>query len=403
MSGMTRDRLLLLSTLLVIGCASETEVSGDSGNVSAPDAEVSLDGAAPIDGSTAADAGIDAGPAGSDATPSPDGFVADTSVTPDAGGADAGAPDAAATDGGAPPGPPTTYSVYDQEGSLIAEYAGDGSLVSEYLYLDGRLIAVIRGGATYAVQTDHLGAPRAVVSPSGQIVWRWRSEPYGSDPADQDPDGDGTPFVLDQRLPGQRYDAVTGLHGNQSRTYDPGTARYLEPDPLGVGESTNLYSYAAGDPLAASDPLGLFTVGMVEGLTQQQQSLKVDPAELALVQSLVNEVVSYLVSQGLRSPGTGRWNGYQNNFASNLQGAAYYKCADQAGDLLARLFGDRRFAGWGAQFADNGLFPPFKHVTALLTAPSGNQYIADPWVGTVTPYNPLGSQQPAGPRFTISK
>jgi RHS repeat-associated protein len=77
-------------------------------------------------------------------------------------------------------------------------------------------------------------------------------------------------------LPGQYFDAETGLHQNVMRDYDPEVGRYLQPDPLGIrgqmevaaminadeespGSSPpelNLYSYAYSNPLKWVDPSG---------------------------------------------------------------------------------------------------------------------------------------------------
>lgn len=46
-------------------------------------------------------------------------------------------------------------------------------------------------------------------------------------------------------------------HYNYTRNYDPATGRYLEPDPLGVSGSANLYSYVRSSPTNLKDPLGL--------------------------------------------------------------------------------------------------------------------------------------------------
>lgn len=41
-------------------------------------------------------------------------------------------------------------------------------------------------------------------------------------------------FASNERFPGQYYDAETGHNYNYYRDYDPGTGRYIEPDPIGV-------------------------------------------------------------------------------------------------------------------------------------------------------------------------
>jgi RHS repeat-associated protein len=46
---------------------------------------------------------------------------------------------------------------------------------------------------------------------------------------------------------------------NYFRTYDPTVGRYLEADPIGQWDGTNLYLYARGDPINFFDPYGLLT------------------------------------------------------------------------------------------------------------------------------------------------
>ena len=59
-------------------------------------------------------------------------------------------------------------------------------------------------------------------------------------------------------LPGQYYQAETGLNYNYFRDYDPQTGRYIESDPIGLGGgSYSTYAYANGNPVSPSDPLGL--------------------------------------------------------------------------------------------------------------------------------------------------
>ncbi|WP_181763054.1 RHS repeat-associated core domain-containing protein [Rhodococcus spelaei] len=62
----------------------------------------------------------------------------------------------------------------------------------------------------------------------------------------------GTPL----RFPGQYFDDETGLHYNLHRYYDPGTARYVTQDPLGLAPSPNPSAYPH-NPTGWTDPLGL--------------------------------------------------------------------------------------------------------------------------------------------------
>jgi RHS repeat-associated protein len=89
-------------------------------------------------------------------------------------------------------------------------------------------------------------------------VWRWdQQEPFGNNPADEDPDGNSVAFDLPLRLPGQRYDAETGLHYNYFRDYDAGTGRYAQSDPIGLEGGLNTYAYVEGKVLMLVDQFGL--------------------------------------------------------------------------------------------------------------------------------------------------
>jgi len=99
-------------------------------------------------------------------------------------------------------------------------------------------------------------------------VWRWdQAEPFGANPANDDPDGNQVAFDLPLRLPGQRYDKETGLHYNYFRDYDPSLGRYVESDPVGLlpmGEATpttalnHPFAYVASAPLIYVDVEGLY-------------------------------------------------------------------------------------------------------------------------------------------------
>jgi RHS repeat-associated protein len=89
-------------------------------------------------------------------------------------------------------------------------------------------------------------------------VWRWdQAEPFGNNPADEDPDGNSVAFDLPLRLPGQRYDKETGLAYNMARDYASETGRYIQSDPIGLDGGLNTYAYVRGNALSYVDPEGL--------------------------------------------------------------------------------------------------------------------------------------------------
>ncbi|WP_043486347.1 MULTISPECIES: putative T7SS-secreted protein [Streptomyces] len=103
----------------------------------------------------------------------------------------------------------------------------------------------------FAIVTDLVGTPRELLDENGDIVARHHATLWGA----TGPAAAGeahTPL----RFPGQYHDPETGLHYNRFRYYDPETARYTSPDPLGLAAAPNPVAYVA-NPHAWVDPLGL--------------------------------------------------------------------------------------------------------------------------------------------------
>ena len=87
------------------------------------------------------------------------------------------------------------------------------------------------------------------------------AEPFGNSSPVTNPVGVGD-FVLNLRMPGQYFDAETGLSYNWHREYDGSVGRYASSDPVGLsGGDFGLYNYAGGDPVSRIDPTGLLDEG----------------------------------------------------------------------------------------------------------------------------------------------
>ncbi|MFZ5759521.1 MAG: RHS repeat-associated core domain-containing protein [Thermodesulfobacteriota bacterium] len=149
----------------------------------------------------------------------------------------------------------TTFCHYDPQGKLLAETDGSGNPLRDYIYLDDEPVAMTIYGeqaGIYYFLTDHLGTPQKLIDETGQVVWQANYLPFGQamiDPA--------STVENNFRFPGQYFDQETGLHYNWNRYYDPGTGRYLTPDPIGLAGGINLYSYALQNPVNFIDPFGL--------------------------------------------------------------------------------------------------------------------------------------------------
>ncbi|MFF4330195.1 putative T7SS-secreted protein [Streptomyces sp. NPDC001591] len=103
----------------------------------------------------------------------------------------------------------------------------------------------------FAIVTDLIGTPTHLLAEDGTTAWHTRTTLWGTTTWNRDATA-YTPL----RFPGQYYDPESGLHHNYFRTYDPETARYLTPDPLGLPPAPNPATYVT-NPHSWSDPLGL--------------------------------------------------------------------------------------------------------------------------------------------------
>ncbi|WP_210036556.1 RHS repeat-associated core domain-containing protein [Methylocaldum gracile] len=153
----------------------------------------------------------------------------------------------------APWGPLLSESVGDVVSSSYP-YADMTTLAyTDYVYLDDLPLAQIDpSGAVAYLHPNHLGAPLVATNENGEVVWQANYEPFGQaslvNPS----------VTLNLRLPGQYFDAETGLYQNWHRDYDPSLGRYLQSDPIGLAGGINTYAYVENNPLLYVDPQGLY-------------------------------------------------------------------------------------------------------------------------------------------------
>ena len=107
----------------------------------------------------------------------------------------------------------------------------------------------------FAIVTDLIGTPKALVTEDGAPAWHTHQTLWGTTTWN----ADATTYTP-LRFPGQYFDPETGLHYNYFRHYDPETARYLTPDPLGLGPAPNPVAYVH-NPTRTRDPFGLCPEG----------------------------------------------------------------------------------------------------------------------------------------------
>lgn len=111
-------------------------------------------------------------------------------------------------------------------------------------------LARLEDGQLSYVVTDHLGTPKELVTPAGEVVWRAHHAVWGAVLATDD--ASKCPI----RFQGQYEDQETGLYYNRFRYYDPSTSLYLSPDPIGLLGGLQPEAYVS-NPTIWIDPLGL--------------------------------------------------------------------------------------------------------------------------------------------------
>ncbi|XXY17422.1 PAAR-like domain-containing protein [Sorangium sp. So ce216] len=113
-------------------------------------------------------------------------------------------------------------------------------------------------GQVFAVVNDHLGMPKELVGPGGQVAWSAAHSAWGRvvevwrEPAAHGARPVESPF----RLLGQYADEETGLCYTRFRYFDPEAGRWCSPDPWQIRGGLDLLGFD-GSPTIATDPLGL--------------------------------------------------------------------------------------------------------------------------------------------------
>jgi len=124
-----------------------------------------------------------------------------------------------------------------------------------------RRIADSYVGSTYFVH-DLIGTPRAAIHQSGEVLEVSDYDPFGAKLTQRSRLTDRTAGQLTpQAFAGfeqHQKEQSTPFFYATNRFYDPGTARFMRPDPLADLEPTmSSYVYAQNNPYAIVDPKGL--------------------------------------------------------------------------------------------------------------------------------------------------
>ena len=149
-------------------------------------------------------------------------------------------------------------------GEPVVELDGSGGVYRAYVLSSGGQMIAVQSydGGFYWLHTDHLGNGRKLTNSSGTVIYRAEFDPHGQMLYEWQ--SSGQTYLNSHKFTGYERDWATNLNYAKARTYNHHRARFLQPDPLGLGaadssdpQSLNLYSYVGNDAMNFVDPDGL--------------------------------------------------------------------------------------------------------------------------------------------------
>lgn len=158
--------------------------------------------------------------------------------------------------------PSRTRRLVHNAGNVIAEYEGDTPLV-QYVYGAGahRPIQIAAEQSEHWYHADLTGSTRLLTNADAQETARHGYTPFGrlNQPV-------AVSATFNRLLFGsRRLDPALGQYDHRARQYDPALGRFLQRDPAGISDGTNLYAYVGNNPLSFVDPLGTSRQERTEG------------------------------------------------------------------------------------------------------------------------------------------
>ncbi len=156
-----------------------------------------------------------------------------------------------------------TVSVYTSTGTWKQDYVY-GPVIDEVIMLEQADVLDADGDSNTTelarswYMRNALGSVMQVQEHDRTEGVTYRYDPYGEVTITRGGSGQaGDPLGQYVTYTGRWRDEETGLYHYRARAYDPLRGRFVQRDPLGVGQGPNLFQYTRGCPVSLVDPLGL--------------------------------------------------------------------------------------------------------------------------------------------------
>ncbi|WP_374077024.1 RHS repeat domain-containing protein [Bdellovibrio bacteriovorus] len=233
--------------------------------------------------------------------------------------------------------------IYQSQNQIAAELDKDGNLVKRFVYGSKANVPdyMIYKGREYQIISNHVGTPRFVVdSLTGNILEELQFDEFGI------PSTERIDSISPFGFAGGLYDRDTGLIRFGMRDYDPETGRWTSKDPiLFGGGDTNLFGYAANDPINKFDPEGKSAVAVTAcigyfaatGYNDVKSYLSINDALKAARQAAIKSRQAILDEVSKPCPDTNRLAELESILSRSTQDAL--RLEQEAGKALNDLGG----------------------------------------------------------------